>query len=297
MKKILILSDSFSEYMCASSFGVLKSTIDKDIGEIVLLEEKHASYEVSIIKDIFPVTLAKSLTEGIEMSDYVLTLAGDVRKYDFRDFIDSKTFIECCNPWSYDKNMQSFSLNNSERVFYKKSPVILILSFSRCSQIVNAELLIHSIFRKHGIPIYEDFLPFTKEFLREIGFENKIQNMDGILVKTVFMDRSSLKSKPLSEILHCFEDINPNYTIFCLDSDQNTYMSDMAAYRRIFGKEPDKITVSSFFDYSIERLSFKVNNSFYRSGKDLQDVFKSDGNILYENIMARFSLPNDVYIL
>lgn len=303
MNNILIVSDSYTEHMATLSFPFYKHLIDTNIDIINLLSENHTHQEAELLRTLYPVTLVENIRELY--SNYVLIFGDNnffkrIGKY----IKHSDHCIFCPNPWKY--NTTDLTLTKKELELVSDTPTILLLTFSDCSSIVNIELLLNKVFDEKKISGKKFFLPSTYNFLcsmynydsLELEEEIELNKNPKVIIKSVYWNEEIISTFSQSEIVSFIEKINPDYTILCLDGDKNNNQLHVDTFTRLFGKLPNLTIASAYYDYLIGGQQLvKVyskdccqNNSMYEKN-DILEKF------LYEEIISKMSLPNNVHIL
>lgn len=303
MNNILIVSDSYTEHMAALSFPFYRHLIDKNIDKIDLLRENHTIQELEMLNTVYPVTLTNNIRDTY--SKYVLIFGNNFFFHKVAKYIKhSNNCILHPNPWEY--NPTDLKLTQNDIQLFSNIPVILLLTFSDCSSIVNTELLINKVFDEKMISTKKMFLPNTYDFLLnmcndispEIGEEFESDDKPKIIVKSIYWNQETINNFPQSQLLSFIEKINPNYTILCLDGDIKNNQLHLDTFHRLFGKAPDMITNSAYYNYSIgEQRNIKVfsidccqHNNLYKKSNILETQ-------LFEDIISKIALPKNVYIL
>lgn len=301
MNNILILSDSYTEHMASLAFPFYNYLLDERISGISLLAENHTVEEARLLNSLFPVTLEDNLCNTYSKC---ALLFGDNAFFDkVAGHVHADTCILYPNPWQYAPT--DLVLTQSELQLFSNIPVILILTFSNCSSIVNTELSISNAFEKKKIPIKRLFLPGTYDFLysmhNDISQEavDEFEPLDNpkVVVKSIYWDQELLISHRRSEIISFIEKIHPDYTILCLDGDSSGNQLQLDMFDHLFGKTPDAIVASAYYNYCIGGQQIinvfsaeRCNNSMYGKNNLLKEQ-------LFREIISKITLPNNVHIL
>lgn len=302
MNNIFIISDAHTEHMASLSLPFYKNFIDEYIDSIVLLEENHTTQEIKKLCDTFPVTLTKSIRDTY--SKYTLIL-GD---YAFFKRVAKNLNTSVCllnpNPWMY--NATSLSLSQNEKDIISSKPVVLILTFSNCSAIVNIELALNKVFTKNAILAQKYFLPTTTDFIELIRENNSLEEdvfidqdtVSEIVIKSVYLNQETTQKVPRSQIVAFIEQISPSYTILCLDGDKKNNQLHLDWYKNLFWKKPDMIIDSAYYEYLIGgRQKVKVFSVEQLNSSILYKKCDEFTQYLLEDILAKLSLPDNIHIL
>lgn len=297
MSKLLMISDSFTEHMMVLAYPSYKCLMEAE--EIVLLAENHNTTESKILNAVYPVSLIDSI-EHFD-GDKLLVFGDNRLLKKVSNRITPHEFVLMPNPYNYTAT--NLSLRETDISHFLSLPTILVLTFSNCSNIVNVELLLEGAFRDKNVEIERHYTDKTFVIL-EAMYNKSPENISDyffqphkpqVAIKSVYLDEQVLKQSSFSQIITFFEKINPDYTILCLDADISLNEIHLEIFKRIFGKIPNTITKSSYYNHKLrDDMIAKVFS------KDAEETVINNLMIQNEwtnNMISKLSLPTGISIL
>lgn len=297
MSKLLMISDSFTEHMMALAYPNYKYLLEAE--EIALLTENHNTAELTILNASYPV----SLIDCIEHFDgnKLLVFGDDKLLKKISGRIAPNEFVLIPSPCNYVAT--DLLLKETDISQFLSLPTILVLTFSNCSNIVNIELLLEGAFREKDIKIERHYTDKTIGLLDAMYSKSPEDISDyffqspkpQIVVKSVYLDEKTLKESPFSQIVAYFEKINPDYTILCLDADIRLNEIHLETFKRIFGKKPNKLTRSSYYQHNLRDGT--VAKVFSKGSEEAVINELMTQNEWVSKMISQLSLPTDIKIL
>lgn len=301
MNNILILSDAYTEHMASLAFPFYKNLLGTAFESVSLLAENHSYKELELLSSAVTITLEESLCNVY--SKCTLLFGDNAFFHKVAPHLHTDNVILHPNPWQYAST--DLVLNQNELKLFSNIPVILILTFSSCSPIVNTELALGNAFEEKMIPIKRLFLPRTYDFLynmrndlsQEAVDEFEPLDIPKVVIKSVFWDKEYVEQHCRSEFISYIENIDPDYTVLCMDGDIDDNRSQLELFKHLLGKAPDAIVSSAYYDYRVGgQQTIRVfsaercNNSLYGKCSLLKER-------LFSEIVSKIALPDNVHVL
>lgn len=296
--KIFLLSSAIIENSFISN---LEYMIDRNITEIVMLQENHTVTEYSKYSKN-TIILCNTILEATEICDAAIIISPpDIQNhryeaiYDYiKERIQETYYIDLAS--CLQRNEISTAISCSTDI-----PTILILAIGRFHQVQNLELSLNELFSRKKVHFSQHFSPTTSMILEE--FKNKkllSKEIENSLYTSSFeLKITTLCSESLEaafndlSLLETVHKLDPSYVFFVSERNPQDKQEYLEAFQNRLNYKLDSILYSDYLSISWDEIPTPILitnrlNLYLR---------EEDKELIWNEITKKIAFPSGVKVI